>query len=452
MFNRLSLVRFGVCLPLVFSLAGCQLFSKGSKQKENSLPPLAIASAVLSINEPIRFVDKRYTLLEINSEVYPSTMRISQESEVITVEANSWEISNNVLIFAALSNPDRNQKSTLAQIKFHDLTRLWENFPEPANPAIPFPRKNFVENDLEFFKNGVISLQNIRENDAVNNLDDTAQCRVFWDGQEYSVNVREFSHTRVASELVIAAEEVFTGNRENDGATILSLHRTEGAFSEAIKAEPATLIRSNEAEFGNFLVTMESLPIAPKSEAIGVETKPEGYRCILSIKDSKTGVANEFVLNPDQSQRWGNFEWMLNEVNAEQADVMVYEYSTAKYPTPRRAEGDLLPSELATEKAKPAKWIERELVPGDEQEYQGAIFKIVSIRAFDSSNLFDDHVEVSVVSKDLAQTIMLKEGTKQIVRGNNRWWIIEAKDVVAEGSQRLAILRLESEQIVGPKK
>ncbi|MGF1572105.1 MAG: hypothetical protein ACFCU1_03465 [Sumerlaeia bacterium] len=441
------------CLALfVLPVTGCQLFSPTAKPlARNELPRLAIATAVISEGETVIFYGQKYTLDEINTENYPSTLRISQASQAISIEVESWEIRNNVLIQASLPRSGASQNAKVAQLKFYNLPELWNNWPAPNNPEVLFEEKEFREGNLEIFKDGVISLDFVRDNDPLNNLDETAQARIYFEGNEYDTIVREFSHTLVSGGLYLNAEEIFSGNREREGLTRFSLLREAGAFDDHISSKKITLERHAEVPFGSLVVTPDFIPVASKNEALGIESKPETYRCILTIRNTVDDSVQEFILNTNQSQRWGNMEWFLNEVTAEEASFTVYEYAKNQYPSNRRSVDDALVGESERESAKAPRWIERELSLLDSIEFQSATITVVSIRTNDSANLFDDQVEVSVVARNLAQTILLREGTKQIVRGNNRWWIIEAKDVIATGNRGKAILRIESDQIVGAK-
>lgn len=448
MFNYVTSIKGLMGLILVSALMGCLSTEKAAPVSGTVLPKVAIASTILSPGESVVFYGKQYTLDQINMETYPSTVVISQGAQTVAIEVDGWQINNNVLIQAMLPN----KGSETAQIKFHELGELWKNWAEPANPEIPFPTTEFREGSIEFFKNGVISLQDVRDNDPVDNLDDTADARLFWKGKEYTKTVREYSHTQVLPDLYVKAEEIFTGERDRDGSTSLSLLTSKAAFATAKNVYDLTINRQDEVKIGNFTVKADFLPVASKTDAIGVEITPETYRCILSFTERESEKTQEFILNPEQSQRWGNIELLLRSVSAQNADFTVYEYTKYQYPTARRSANEQLVGETTREAAVPPKWIERELSPPDFIEYQGATISVLSIRGNDPSNLFDDQVEVGVVSRNLAQTVLLKEGTKQIVRGNNRWWIIEAKDVVASGPRGTAILRIESEQIVGPRK
>ena len=431
------------------SLISCKHTPAPKDFKGIVLPDLPVATSVLEVGESALFQGNQVELFAIDQETYPTQIILQINGDSHTLKTNEWVIANETLVYvnSLTTNRQTGMKGDSAQIRFHHLPKIWATSSGTNQDGMIFSPKTFREGELDFFPSGILNLEAVQSNDPLNTLDDAALVRLQYKGEDHSLTVREFSHTRFGGNLYLHAGEVFTGVRERDGRVQLSLLDSTSAFDGLSSQETKTFQAGESQTYGDWSATFDSIPAVSREAVQGELLKPENYRLLLTVSNPEANATQEFVLNQNQSIRWGTQEWMLVQATETTLELECFTYSTPKFPSAKRAESEAVANASEPTVAVPPRWIERELLLNSPLEFQGATFRITRLLRQDSTNLYDDQIELAITGNGLAQTMTIKEGTRQIVRGNNRWWIIQVKDVLAESDQGYALIRLESDQI-----
>ncbi len=438
------------CLGMPFCLLiSCKHTPAPKDFKGIVLPDLPVATSVLDVGESALFQQNEVELFAIDQDTYPTQIILQINGDSHTLQTNEWVIANDTLVYvnSLTTNRRTGMKGDSAQIRFHYLPKIWATRTGGNQEGIIFLPKTFREGELDFFPSGILNLVAVQSNDPLNTMDDSALVRLQYKGEDYSLTVREFSHTRFAGNLYLHAGEVFTGVRERDGRVQLSLVDSTSAFDGLASQETATFQVGETQLYGDWTATFDSIPAVSREALQGELLTPESYRLLLTVSNPEANSTQEFVLNQNQSIRWGTQEWMLVQATETSLELECFTYSTPKYPSAKRAESETAGNQSEPTVAVPPRWIEREFLLNSPLEFQGATFRITRLLRQDSTNLYDDQIELAITGNGLAQTLIIKEGTRQIVRGNNRWWIIQVKEVLAESDQGYALIRLESDQI-----
>lgn len=431
-------------LGFAFALTSCSLFNDSpdyASQSGDKLPALPISSSLAQVGQTLTYKNVKFSIRDIDTEAYPTQISYAiTDGPFGKITVGDWFVFDDYLIKVSFQDKQSDVSDGFVLVTFHDLEKLTSKDSNSAEDAI-FTYSKMKENEIKFFRDGFISITEVRDNNPLLREDESAEVTIYYQDKKYEGVVREFSHAFVGDDLVLQAGEIFMGSRPDSGQLNLRLEKSEVAFADAFSNEQKVFNRSDLLETGEYTVTFDTLPLAPKGNSEGILLEPDGYRVLMTF-ENEDGQKHEFLVLEDQSIRWGMNEFIIDKVEATSGEYRLLTYQDSKFPTQRLNPNDpLVQEEEERNQAAPRK-IESVMEVGDVLNFGEAKFELTRVVENDPTNLFDDQAILNVSGPGISDYVYLRESTRQTIQGDNRWWILEA-DLIQKtrrgGQARIAI-------------
>jgi len=415
-------------LSFAFGLTSCSLFESSPKfasQSGDQLPALPISSSLAQVGQTLTYNNLQLSIRDIDTEAYPTQVSYAiADGPFGKLTVGDWFVHDDYLIKISFQDNQSDVSSGFVLVTFHDLEKLTSKNANATEDAL-FTYKNMKEGDIKFFKEGFITISDVRDNNPLLREDESAQVTVYYQDKKYEGVVREFSHSYIGDNLVLQAGEIFIGSRPDSGQLDLRLEKGEVAFADAFSNEQKVFTRNDQIDLSEYSVTFDTLPLAPKGNSEGILLEPDGYRVLLTFENEE-GQQHEFLVEEEQSIRWGMNEFIVDKVDATIGEYRLLTYQNSKFPTQRLNPNDpLVQEEEERNQAAPRK-LESVMEVGDVLNFGEAKFELTRVIENDPTNLFDDQAILNVSGPGIADYVYLRESTRQTVQGDNRWWIVEA--------------------------
>ncbi|MBX3729932.1 MAG: hypothetical protein KF858_12160 [Candidatus Sumerlaeia bacterium] len=429
-FHALALVAIAVVA------GGCQ-GGKGSVVPVGErLPNLPRASAVLAPGQGITWRDLRFEYVHFE----PGVDGAGDEARIAIQRGNQrsierWAIGGYRLEGDALvrvQHRDAQSGGTPGLLLF-TMTHLPSvTGPRQADPlAAPVVLR---EGEATFFAGGFVALESVADNDY-HALDDDRARLVFWLGGELEDwTMREF-HARPHGRWLVGLRDVFTGHLPGDGVAVVEFRDLETAWDAAERREQRLLPPGTRLSWEG---------VSFMGDYLELEDGPRGVVSVERADRSFDTVARE-----GEWVRLGRHEVVLEEVRPSGLWVSLAQFAddvqaVQSRTRPRRES----PAQQAarTEAEPQSRLMTRRLRTGETIEFWDARFEMVRAHRMDPTRTTDNAIELMVTWEGQYDSYLIRQGSRQSIQGQNRWWIVVVEDVQASGTegQGEAMLRLQT--------
>ncbi len=407
-----------VILCLLVCAAGCGAL-RSAVADPGQLPDYPRVASTMTPGQTVSYKDISLTLGDIVREdsdpVVMFTLTRGRETSNYSAAFNEYLVSGDLLVqFQSRSNAEAADDLAVA-------TLYW--LPELMRPGTPRAARDLSESrpgEIAFFQDGFVAIVSIHENDYVA-TDDDSVILTFWtpaDAME-DISLREFSSMAIGESL-LKVGNVYGGDQPGQGRVELSIVPKANAWEGANDREEVMIPYRGTVEWRGHDLRAESIP--------------GGWRSRILLSVTRGEDTHDVVMTEGQAWRHGNVAWRFDGVSGSAARLTAYEFDQSIFPDDVR-DGTAPPEQRAQNPRAPTT-IERELVTNQSVEFWGARIRLARVLEMDPTNLFDDVAEFVFDTDGRLQSVLVREGERASVRGDNRWYIVEVKSATPSAQGR----------------
>ncbi len=418
---------------LIVLSTGCGRKAPRIESNADILPDLPGAKIAVEAGQSVVFHNQHITLGEIRDDGdYAYTVGVKDSGTMMreTASPGDWRLHKDLLLRLSKKN-DRGDDTLLS---LYWLPKL-----EQASGRIdPSTLMELKEGEHRFFDGGFVSLDRVRANDPGDTDDERAEVTLLMNDVLYNVAVLELGSIP-AGDMVVVAENVYDGDRPGEGLARIRIARPSTAWSEATGAKEIEIESGGALEERSLLVRTDTL-----------EDRAGGWRALVSL--SSSGNRRDAILREGESLRAGTHELHLTEITEKGLRGRMMTYAASVSPEdafvpgiPREKPED---GEATSAGESEATKTTRRVGFSQSFDFQGARFTLATLYPNDPTSLGDDAAEFQVAHSGTIDRFVTKQGQRHTVHGDNRWWIIELKEL-SGGRNGQAEVTVETGRFVG---
>lgn len=292
--------------------------------------------------------------------------------------------------------------------------------------------------EVGFFSGGFVALRAVMENDR-NTFDDDAAALLLGLGTSIeTVTLRELSSWR-AGNWVIDVGDAYGGDATDGPAATIRVRPAEIAEADApIKEEPLPLPWGSQAPFEKGEISADSIDPPPATAREGATSRT---RVLVTVDNGDE--AREVVMLPGQTWRWGRHGFRLDTVSSSAASLNVLHYTGERRAVEARSLTEARnPRVRTTDPSAPLR--QRVLLTeGESVAFWGTEIQLVRVEDRNRTDLFDDTAEFFVRDGRAGRALQIRERNRDTVRGENRWVVIEVRDLKPATRSKLGEAELD---------